>query len=146
MPDQFADQGMQLPAGEVHVRCAAGFVQTPQLPLEFGRMAGLYARLAACLEERLQPFVPECFNHGLLYSVAFHMSSGFFRFSSGAASRLSDFQYHALNRLGVGNAFFGHFGMGIHTQHSFKRVVQALFNNIRESEAAKSLHQIITSP
>ena len=52
-------QGMQTPAGQVHVLGRLGTVQTSQLPGQLGRMGGLYACLATALEKGLQPLVTE---------------------------------------------------------------------------------------
>ncbi len=52
-------QGMQTPAGQVHVLGRLGTVQTSQLPGQLGRMGGLYACLAATFENGLQSLVPE---------------------------------------------------------------------------------------
>ncbi len=54
-----AVQGMQASAGQVHVLGRLSAVQACQLPGQLGRVDGLYARLAATLEERLQSLVQE---------------------------------------------------------------------------------------
>lgn len=57
MPIQASVQRMKPPARDIHLLRYCGLVQGCQLAIELVRVVGLYARLAAPLKKRLQPFV-----------------------------------------------------------------------------------------
>jgi hypothetical protein len=56
---QVAMQGVQSPAGQVHILRGLRLVQPSQQAGQLGRVGGLDARLGAPLEIGLKPFVPE---------------------------------------------------------------------------------------
>src|ERR1039458_1243305 len=56
-----AAQGMQPPAGRVHVLRGSGVVQRGQLQFQFVGMMRLDFRLRSCVEEPLDTLVPEAF-------------------------------------------------------------------------------------
>jgi hypothetical protein len=60
---QIAAQGMQPPAGRVHVLRGFGIVQRGQLQFQLVRMMGLDFRFRSRFEEPLDTLVPEAFDH-----------------------------------------------------------------------------------
>jgi len=56
-------EGMQLPAGQVHVLRRSSNVKAYQLPPKLRRVGGLDTRLRSGLEEVPKPFVPELLDH-----------------------------------------------------------------------------------
>lgn len=63
LPGKFAAEDMQPPSRQIHVVGFSRNIQSRQLPTEFGRMVRLNSGPAAGFEKRLQPLVPEGFDH-----------------------------------------------------------------------------------
>jgi hypothetical protein len=68
--DQIALEAVATPAANVHVLRATGCIQPAELQPQPVGMPGLNAGLRACLEEVLQPAMPEASNQGEVYRMA----------------------------------------------------------------------------
>jgi hypothetical protein len=66
MSGEIAAQGVQFPAGDIHVIGSIRKIEPGKLPFQFRGMVRADTRLAACFEKALQSFMPEALNHGLI--------------------------------------------------------------------------------